>query len=362
MLASLVGGIAAASFSVYAAREGIRITGKQLERYIGQPPLIRETSRRAIPLPSLTQSSANTSLQNLKLVPSLHNQLSSLASFTASAKDHGSAFRHMLFYGSPGTGKTMAAREFATQTGMDYAILSGGDIAPLGNEAVTKIYEVFNWAKSSRKGVVLFIDEAEAFLSSRGDDQSMSEGKRAALNTLLSQTGRYVHAISHNYIPMHTNKLAFSNCTQNLLISFTFVSAISATNNYCIILATNRPEDLDVAIVDRIDEALEFPLPGEKEREAIIVQQLDQQARGVTKSGIFVKQPTQLVLGENVDDAVANAAKATKGFSGRQLEKFVSGVRAKALSEGTMKIEASTINAVLATKLEDFKGREAFKK
>ena len=192
MLTSLVGGIAAASLSIYASREAIRISGKQLERYIGQPPLIRETSRRTFPFPSMTSASATTSLENVKLAPSLHNQLSSLASFTANAKEHGSAFRHMLFYGSPGTGKTMAAREFATQTGMDYAILSGGDVAPLGKEAVTKIHEVFDWAKSSRKGVVLFIDEAEAFLSSRGEDQSMSEGKRAALNTLLSQTGRLV--------------------------------------------------------------------------------------------------------------------------------------------------------------------------
>lgn len=31
-------------------------------------------------------------------------------------------------------------------------------------------------------------------------------------------------------------------------------------------LATNRPGDLDSAVADRIDEVLEFPLPGEDER------------------------------------------------------------------------------------------------
>lgn len=141
---------------------------------------------------------------------------------------------------------------------------------------------------------------------------------------------------------------------------YTFLNN-SATNNYCIVLATNRPEDLDTAIIDRIDEALEFPLPAVKEREAIIRQQLDQQARGVTTPGIFVKQPTQLLLDDNMDEAVAIAAKKTDGFSGRQLEKFVSGVRAKALASGSMKIDAGILEAVLQDKLQDFKGRESFK-
>lgn len=189
MFATLVGGVAAASLSIYASRESIRIAGKQLEKYLGQPPLIRESSRSSAWFGSALKP-ASTSLGTVKLVPNLHKRLTELATFTARAKEHGSAYRHMLFYGSPGTGKTMAAREFATQTGMDYAILSGGDVSPLGKEAVTKLYEVFDWAKRSSKGVVLFIDEAEAFLSNRAEKEPMSEGKRAALNTLLAQTGR----------------------------------------------------------------------------------------------------------------------------------------------------------------------------
>ena len=43
----------------------------------------------------------------------------------------------MMFYGPPGTGKTMAAKRLATSSGLDFAILSGGDVAPLGVEAVT---------------------------------------------------------------------------------------------------------------------------------------------------------------------------------------------------------------------------------
>ena len=36
------------------------------------------------------------------------------------------------------------------------------------------------------------------------------------------------------------------------------------------VLATNRPADLDPAVLDRMDEALEFPLPGPVERARIL--------------------------------------------------------------------------------------------
>jgi ATPase family AAA domain-containing protein 3A/B len=42
--------------------------------------------------------------------------------------------------------------------------MTGGDVAPLGPQAVTKIHELFNWAAASKKGLLLFIDEADAFL------------------------------------------------------------------------------------------------------------------------------------------------------------------------------------------------------
>jgi hypothetical protein len=48
--------------------------------------------------------------------------------------------------------------------GLDYALMTGGDVAPLGAQAVTKIHQIFDWAKKSNKGLLLFIDEADAFL------------------------------------------------------------------------------------------------------------------------------------------------------------------------------------------------------
>lgn len=68
----------------------------------------------------------------------------------------------------------MAAKRLAKTSGLDYAIMSGGDVAPLGGQAVTQLHDMFDWAERSHRGLLLFIDEADAFLSQRGQQQ-MSE-------------------------------------------------------------------------------------------------------------------------------------------------------------------------------------------
>ena len=93
-----------------------------------------------------------------------------------------------LVAGPPGTGKTMFAKGLAHHSGLEFAILTGGDIAPLGRDAVTEIHKLFEWAKTSRKGLLLFVDEADAFLQSR-ETARISEDQRNALNAFLYRTG-----------------------------------------------------------------------------------------------------------------------------------------------------------------------------
>jgi hypothetical protein len=51
----------------------------------------------------------------------------------------------------PAAGKTLVAKRLARTSGLDFAILSGGDVAPLEGKAVTQLHETFDWAERSRR-------------------------------------------------------------------------------------------------------------------------------------------------------------------------------------------------------------------
>lgn len=116
---------------VLKCREGARVIWSYVDRILGQPSLIRESSRGKYPwsgllsrpISTLSRSSEKGSTsQNGKgfgdvvLHPSLQKRIQQLANATANTKSHQAPFRNMLFYGPPGTGKTMAARELARKS------------------------------------------------------------------------------------------------------------------------------------------------------------------------------------------------------------------------------------------------------
>lgn len=49
------------------------------------------------------------------------------------------------------------------------------------------VFQVFDWAGTSRKGLILFIDEAEGFLRKR--HENISEELRMAISAFLYRTG-----------------------------------------------------------------------------------------------------------------------------------------------------------------------------
>ena len=53
----------------------------------------------------------------------------------------------------------MVAKRLALSSGMDYAIMSGGDVGPLGTDAVSELHKLLTWAERSSRGLLLFIDE-----------------------------------------------------------------------------------------------------------------------------------------------------------------------------------------------------------
>ncbi|CAF2814661.1 unnamed protein product [Rotaria sp. Silwood2] len=191
------GGITLLALGVYSARGATQTAVKYLDSRLGKPSLIRETSRitllTALRSPIKTArryffSKAEDSLQGVVLDPTLESRLREIAIATRFTKRNYGLFRNLLMHGPPGTGKTLFAKKLADHSGLDYAIMTGGDVAPLGREAVTAIHKVFDWSQTSRRGLLLFIDEADAFLRKRATEK-IGEDMRAALNAFLYRTG-----------------------------------------------------------------------------------------------------------------------------------------------------------------------------
>ncbi|WZZ00893.1 hypothetical protein YC2023_073221 [Brassica napus] len=204
--------------------------------------------------------------------------------------------------------------------------LTGGDVAPLGAQAVTKIHEIFDWAKKSNKGLLLFIDEADAFLCERNSTY-MSEAQRSALNALLFRTG-------------------------------------DQSRDIVLILATNRPGDLDSAVTDMIDEVIEFPLPGEDERFKLLKLYLNKYLTGEDQKGdkdtktkwshLFKKQSQKITVeGDLTDQVIREAAKKTEGFSGREITKLVAGVQAAVYGRPDCVLDARLFEEIVDYKIQE---------
>eukprot|EP00976_Prorocentrum_cordatum_P105839 1194338-Prorocentrum_minimum.AAC.5 len=83
-----------------------------------------------------------------------------------------------------------------------------------------------------------------------------------------------------------------------------------------LILATNRPSDLDDAICDRMDEMMEFGLPGAHERERIFRAHLLKYMRPPS-AGYFSKEATAVEM-EGIDEAVLREVAETRTYSARK--------------------------------------------
>jgi ATPase family AAA domain-containing protein 3A/B len=285
--AILLTGVAA---GIYTTKTGAGIAGRFIEARLGKPSLVRETSRLTVssivkhPLTSFKRTfgigtSPQDAMKGIVLEESLDSQLRKIAVSTAHTKKNRAPFRHLLLHGPPGTGKTMFARSLAHNSGLDFAILTGGDIAPLGRDAVTELHKLFDWAKTSRKGLLLFVDEADAFLQSR-ETNRISEDQRNALNAFLFRTG-------------------------------------TESNEFMMVYASNQPSQFDEAIMDRIDEMVEFDLPEAHERKKMITMYIEKYL--LNPPGRWAKKVTTVDIGEEeIDRVVAE----TEGFSGRAISKL----------------------------------------
>jgi len=308
--------LSAVALGVYSAKTSTAVAGRYIEAHLGKPSLVRETSRQTV-LGTLknpasffkkvfSQHKPHDALEGVILEPHLDERLRSIALSTFNTKKNKAPFRHLLLHGPPGTGKTLFAKGLAKHSGLEYAILTGGDVAPLGRDAVTELHKLFDWANTNRKGLLLFVDEADAFLRKRSTEH-ISEDVRNALNAFLYRTGE-------------------------------------STDKFMLVYASNQPDQFDWAINDRIDEMVEFTLPGLEERRRMLNYYLKKYL--IDRDGASQRARQVNIVGIK-DDHLEDAARATENFSGREISKLAIAWQAAAYGNEKAEFTPSIMKSVL---------------
>lgn len=178
----------------------------------------------------------------------------------------------VLFYGPPGTGKTLLAKAVATEVSANFISVKGPELLSMWyGESESNIRDIFDKARAAAPTVV-FLDELDSIAKARGGSVGDAGGA----------SDRVVNQLLTEMDGMNTKKNVF------------------------VIGATNRPDQIDPAILrpGRLDQLIYVPLPDEGARLGIVKAQLR-------------KTPLEPGLELN------QLAKVTQGFSGADLSYIV---------------------------------------
>ncbi|KAI9466274.1 hypothetical protein BJY52DRAFT_1143281 [Lactarius psammicola] len=144
-----------------------------------------------------------------------------------------------LLFGPPGTGKTLVVRALAKEAGCRMLVISPSDVMDMYvGEGEKLVRSVFTLARRLAPCVV-FIDEIDALFGARSSSRDTG--------------GSNVHRGVITEFMQEMDGLKTSNA-----------------DNVIVIGATNRPFDLDDAVLRRLPRRLLVDLPGESEREEIL--------------------------------------------------------------------------------------------
>ncbi|KAL3152889.1 26S proteasome regulatory subunit 8 A [Trebouxia sp. C0009 RCD-2024] len=142
----------------------------------------------------------------------------------------------VLLYGPPGTGKTLLARAVAHHTDCTFIRVSGSELVQkyIG-EGSRMVRELFVMAREHAPSII-FMDEVDSIGSARSDSGGGGGGDSEVQRTMLELLNQ--------------------------------LDGFEATNKIKVLMATNRIDILDAALLrpGRIDRKIEFPNPNEGSR------------------------------------------------------------------------------------------------
>ena len=142
--------------------------------------------------------------------------------------------KNVLFYGLPGTGKTMLAKALSNELDVKLFLVKATSlIGDHVGDGASRIQELFEMALHNAPALI-FIDEIDAIALHRSF-QSLRGDVAEVVNALLTE-----------------------------------MDGIQENKGVVTIAATNNPSSIDYAIRSRFEEEIEFKLPNDDERKEII--------------------------------------------------------------------------------------------
>ncbi|KAI7089072.1 AAA-domain-containing protein [Hortaea werneckii] len=179
----------------------------------------------------------------------------------------------LMLYGPPGTGKTLLAKAVAKESGATVLEISGAQIyEKYVGEGEKMVRAVFSLAKKLSPCVV-FIDEADAIFGSRS-----GAGNRNTHREIINQFLREWDGMDDHGVFM--------------------------------MVASNRPFDLDDAVLRRLPRRLLVDLPVAKDRESILGIHLKNEALDDSVSLANLAEQTPLYSGSDLKNLCVSAALA----------------------------------------------------
>lgn len=157
-------------------------------------------------------------------------------------------WKGVLMFGPPGTGKTMLAKAVATLGKTTFFNVSASSLASKYKGESEKLVRILFEMARFYAPTTIFMDEIDAIVSRRGEG-SESESSRKVKAELLIQMDGVAGATS----AAANEKLDETEQRKNIIV----------------LAATNRPWDLDDALIRRLEKRIHIPLPTEFGRESL---------------------------------------------------------------------------------------------
>ena len=156
-------------------------------------------------------------------------------------------WKGILLYGPPGTGKSYLAKAVATEADAQFFSVSSSDlVSKWQGESEKLVKQLFTMARKAKKAII-FIDEIDALVSSRSDNESESS-RRIKTEFLVQMDG-----------------------------------VGKSTDGVLFLGATNIPWGLDDALLRRMERRVYIPLPDHRARTRIFEMNLGETPHELTK-------------------------------------------------------------------------------